>query len=119
MLIFGSTLLVVAAVVVIPPWRVVLGAKICTHTWQWIVGGDWPIGLSFRVELPDLVTSENFGSTGCPKVRANSNHPLNFGLGRHILKPFDMVNAHTGRFVLMNSNDFYLRRQLAGLYVLM
>ena len=66
------------------------------------------LGLSFRVELPDLVTSENFGSTGCPKVRANSNQPLNFGLGRHILKPFDMVNAHTGRFVLMYSNNFYI-----------
>ena len=48
--------------------------------------------------------------TGCPKVRATSNHPLNFGIGWQILKPFGMVNAHTLRFGLVYHTYFYVAK---------
>ena len=52
----------------------------------------------------------NPDSTGCPKVRVKSNHPLNFGIGRRILKPFGMVNAHTVKFDLVYHTYFYVAK---------
>ena len=49
-------------------------------------------------------------ATGCPKVRVTSNHPLNFGIGGRILKPFGMVNAHTLRFGLVYHTYFYVAK---------
>ena len=53
----------------------------------------WPLLLSY---------------TGCPKVRWISESPFIFWIGWWILKPFGMVNAHTGRFVLVYCNNFYV-----------
>ena len=42
--------------------------------------------------------------TGCPRVRGYFQTPSFSAIGGWILKPFGMVNAHTGRFDLVYDN---------------
>ena len=46
----------------------------------------------------------DFWCTVCFRVRRNFGTPLFSGLGWLIMKPFDMVNANTGRFGLVYDN---------------
>ena len=75
------------------------------HFWsfhrEWILNMISMINtLSMRYKR-QAIRETTFETTGCPKVRVKINHPLNFGIGRRILKPIGIVNAHTVRVDLL------------------
>ena len=60
---------------------------------------------SFKVNyVSNYVSTYKFEPTGCPRVRGYFQTPSFSGIGGRILKPFGMVNAHTGRFGLVYDN---------------